>query len=133
MTLKEIYKALIDGETLSYAPHGQLQALVKIGKEGLIQRSIDDNFWYPTYYVFSDTEFWNIYKEPQWYEQDISKGVLCKVRNSPTDVSVIVIVKYSKKGNQNYPFIDTRGGRYKNPVPLDLTKPLAEQLYETRS
>lgn len=133
MTLKEIYKALLEGETLSYAPHKKIVTLVRLGEESLIERNIDDTVWYPIQYVFSDLEFWNIYKEPQWYEQDISKGVLCKVRNSPTDVSVVVIVKYSTRISQVYPFIDTRGGKYKNPIPLDLSKPLAEQLYETRS
>ena len=84
---REIYQALLDGETLINAKftkvildNGQLRAVHKVGFAEEMP-----NFLYP--------QIWQIYKEPKGYENIPDGGVLCWCYDEP-ETYVRIITEY---------------------------------------
>ena len=75
---REIYTALLAGETLSDASNNTAR-LNGVGElVNRIGRAIPDNFYFP--------DNWKIYKEPKWYENIPDGGVLCWVADDKSQL-----------------------------------------------
>jgi hypothetical protein len=114
----EIYQVLLDGNTISQSPQikaklvdGILHTYCTIHKE-----------WELANITFDNPGLWEI--EQQWYDKDISNGVLCRVSSFLADISYIRLIT-RRKDNL---FIDHKGEKWRIAEPLDLTKPLLPQL-----
>ena len=116
---KEIFKAFIDKKTITCIG-GERYKLINGNvcelKNGS-WRVYEGGFVYP--------EIWEI--EQEWYEKDISGGVLCRVKSAESnDWGVDIINYYSLAGEKIiYYGVD---GCWNIAEPLDITKPLFPQL-----
>jgi len=100
---KEIYEALLDGETLINVTFNKVHLNEEdflVSERGEI---LDIKFINPN--------LWQIYKEPKWYENIPEGGVLCWVSGN------LQIVRAYDKAYE-YGFMITEGHCCKNPTPL---------------
>jgi len=82
---REIYEALLVGETLIRKETGY-DHKVKFNESGFI---IWADAGTAAIETFDDYGFWQIHKEPKWYENIPDGGVLCW-----GDVCVVIIIRY---------------------------------------
>ena len=120
-TQAEIWLALLDGKTIVRTGFAHRFKLI----DGMIHRCVDSsNRWEQVECSFDYPMLWKIGSE--WYERDISQGVLCRVRDSLDGKwGADIIFKYDETA-----IFEFKGNRsaYAYAEPLDLTKPLMEQL-----
>jgi len=83
---REIYKALLAGETL-ISDNGTICTL---SVAGITKDSLDN----PSYQSFIKPLEWQIHKEPKWYENIPDGGVLCWYAG-------LIVVIYSKLGSRD--------------------------------
>jgi len=101
----EIYKALIDGETMKAFLHS-----VKLVENVLI----DTDSGRISNQAFEVPSNWQIYKEPKWYENIPEGGVLCLCNDG-----LMVQIKWHEDG-----VLYKMAG---NTYTLDFVKPLTKQ------
>jgi len=78
---KEIYIALIEGETLISAFCNIKVKLIDGALKDIKGKGQEDQ-------TFRAPENWKIYKEPRWYENIPDGGVLCRVNGEKTVNSI---------------------------------------------
>lgn len=121
--LAEIYQSLLDGHTL-VSKFGDMVRLHDGCQQYWDEGKWEDNC---TNWQFDTPKSWEIYKEPQWYDNIPEGGSLCRVRD---DISrrwyTDIIIRYTH--NTGFPFESNNGDAFRYAEPLDLTKPLAPQL-----
>jgi hypothetical protein len=120
----EVYRALVNGETLIMTDGG---GLIKVEGGNFAIKSKNSDTWQTQ----SDWNVYNpscyeIYKEPQWYDGDLSEGVSCRVRQYPgSEWRTDVIYRFSKNEEKKFKGLF---GPWNIAEPLDLTQPLLPQL-----
>jgi hypothetical protein len=126
-THQEFYKALFEANeaviNLKY------QQVIKVIDGNLHLKYIgspDTDYKRVTHSMLIEPNLYEIHKEPQWFEKDISKGVACKVKNEVgSEWSVDVIYIYAPDAESKFigACLD-----WNIAEPLDLTQPLLPQL-----
>jgi len=102
---REIYEALLDGESLM---HTETKVKVRLNADDLLIREDTKDLTSITFISYVE---WQIYKEPKWYENIPEGGVLCWVSGN-----IHVITEYEKLDEIGFKI--NAGHWCKNPKPL---------------
>jgi hypothetical protein len=129
-TQLEILQALTANKTLVY----DKRVLLKLINGQLNGKSIavGNLYWtLATGWNFDKPELYEYEEEPQWYEKNLSAGVICRVKQKEdAEWGVDVIYGYFAHGLDRFVGFD---GNWRFAEPLDLTKNLMQQLFETNN
>ena len=103
---REIYKSLLDGNTLISCSGDKRRIDFVTGflvdEKGNKQNSF-----------FDKPDSWAEYNEPQWYDKIPKEGVLCKLWSDNTVLVYGIVIKY-----ENNKFIGNLGCSFENAVPV---------------
>ena len=94
---REIYEALLAGETLIYRTH-PFDRIIKMENGNIT----DINGGDVSLISFSVPYVWSIYKEPKWYENIPEGGVLCWCKDGETDKPTVASIVEQGKSNGYY-------------------------------
>lgn len=87
--INEIYKALLDGKKITHIRWMRREYIHIV--DGMVLEEEGD----PYFSFFDDCEHWELYKEPQWYDNIPEGGVLCKNEiNGPRGWEYILVTDY---------------------------------------
>ena len=115
-TKKQIYKALIDGLTIT---NGKGYWKVKLSSDDLLYGKYgNDREWTLQDFNFNNVTDWSIYEEPKWYDNIPECGVLCwcsSKANAPTP-RLLRVVEYMN--GHSYCFHTDSGGCFPEATPL---------------
>lgn len=123
-TAYEVYKAITQGKTLVTNCGTMLKEI-----DGTLHKKYesepDSEYRVCSNWLVYAAETYKEYEELKWYEKDISKGVLCRVRDCKYETWTIDIIS-------DFDSIDDFEGldcSWNYAEPLDISKPLKPQLY----
>ena len=109
---REIYEALLEGETLISVNFIK----VKLKDDNLDITSIKET--HISNAIFKNPNEWQIYKEPKWYENFPDGGVLCWCSDG-VNKFVDIIIEHKPENDREYSF-RTSNSHWPNATPLTL-------------